>query len=150
MIFECKDCNRVFSRSHNLKRDQKTCKILPTQNYCDIYDIKFRKMKQKNKHMNEVHYKKMYICDICGKQFLLEKTLKAHLYTHKGKRNNKTFIYDPNENDVIIPSELKKNMKAISEIKKKWSAIRNFKIIGEYKLRHVYNIRLEKIKIYHQ
>ena len=146
MTFQCEDCARVFSRSSNLKRHKKTCNISPKYIFCDICSIKFTRMKQKNKHMTDVHYKK-YICNICGKEFQLEKSLKFHLPNHKGNKNNKSFIYFPSENDVIIPNELRNNNQAISQIKKRWSAIRNFKIIGEHKLRHVYNIRLENQNI---
>ncbi len=145
MTFKCDQCYSYFTTKRSLNRHitKKRCSKYNLF-YCNICNINFTKMKYKKKHDSIVHSgdnNEYNICNICGKTFQHQKTLKRHLNTHKARKMK--FTYYDNENEVIIPNELYSNKLAINEIKEHWSAIRNFKIVGEHKLRHVYNIRLE-------
>ena len=151
MIYQCNLCKEYFTRSYSLKRhiDNNRCsKMNQKKFFCEICSIKFRTMKQKKKHDIEYHNassKIVHICDICGKIYKSQKNLKFHLITHKSRKMK--FKYYDSENDIIIPKEIVDNEIAIEEMRNHWSAIRNFTITGEHKLRHVYNIRLEEQNI---
>ena len=143
MTFKCNLCSTYFTTKRSLNRHvlNKRCSRYNLF-YCNICNINFTEMRYKKQHDSKLHSKsnEQNMCNICGKTYQHKRSLKDHLITHKSRKMN--FIYYDNENDIIIPNELYSNKLANNEIKEHWSAIRNFKIIVEHKLRHVYNIRL--------
>lgn len=85
--FMCQDCGSKFKTLNCLKNH--------TRNlhsniffYCDLCDSKFKGKHELRCHLEAVHLKKKdHICQLCGKAFSRDKTLRQHLLYHLNERN---------------------------------------------------------------
>ncbi|PSN31453.1 hypothetical protein C0J52_19055, partial [Blattella germanica] len=79
--FQCKICNKSFTRKNNLNRHM----IIHTSNrpfQCEICNKSFTRKSDLNRHMITHTSKRPFQCEICSKSFSQKSYLSTHVITH--------------------------------------------------------------------
>lgn len=108
--FKCEQCNKTFKCNRNLKDHGKVHDSNRIIFSCDREDCSatFRSKSSFNAHMKRhLGLTKMFSCNICGKGFERDITLRQHIRTHTGERPykctflgcDKTFVAHSNKID---------------------------------------------------
>lgn len=84
--FMCQECGGKFKTLNCLKNHSRL--HLNVFFYCDLCGGRFKGKHELRCHMDAVHLgRKDHVCQICGKAFSRDKTLRQHLQYHSNERN---------------------------------------------------------------
>ncbi|XP_065077550.1 gastrula zinc finger protein XlCGF57.1-like [Ochlerotatus camptorhynchus] len=85
--FQCKDCDRWFSRRAHLQSHE----VIHTgeRNFrCHSCPNSYKSSRNLRRHVKSAHLgEKPFVCDLCGKEFSQKTVLEAHHSTHVQERN---------------------------------------------------------------
>lgn len=83
--FRCEECGANFKTANCLKNHSRL--HLNIFFYCDLCSRKFKGKHELRCHIDAVHLKKKdHVCQLCGKAFSRDKTLRQHLLYHTNER----------------------------------------------------------------